>query len=151
MSFIDFVKYKSHQIIYNANRIILNARLDSLFLIGKKTIGLSANDGVHINVGDPKKSDDKSECIVNAPVIRLGLQSKGNSQPVARGADTEAILNSMLDSISSFSSQMSSATGVGVGTVDLAMVNAAAQKLLQEVKLIKKQVQNIKSKTVYTI
>jgi hypothetical protein len=151
MAFQDFQSFDGDQIIYSSERLVLNARKDSLFLLSKKTVSLSAGEGVHIDVGDPNNKKDSAKLIVNAPTIQLGLPEHGDLQPIAKGEETTAVIDSLLNALNKFCTTMQTAVGIGVGTVDLSLVKVAANALGQDVNLIKKRVENIKSKTTYSI
>src|SRR5690348_9436081 len=136
MSFIDFSTYSDHQQIINSDRIIVNAKKDSAFIIAKKTVGISANEELHVNVGD--------KVIVNAPEIQFGLSKDGKLEPVTKADTTAEILNDILAALNSFSSQLASAAGMGAGVVSLPTINTAATKLSADVIRISKKVENIK-------
>lgn len=151
MAFIDFSKYISDQLIFTADRILINAKEDSIFFISKESIGLSAKDSVHINVGSKNNSSSDNKLIINAPTIQLGLKSKGDLQPIAKGDATAGIINEIAKSLSEFALQLETATGIGVGTINLVQINAAANKLSQDINRIKKDIDNIKSNVTYSI
>lgn len=151
MAFQDFQNFEGDQIIYTSERIVLNGRTDSIFLLSKKTVSVSAGEGVHIDVGDPNNKKDSSKLIVNAPKIQMGLPEHGDVQPIAKGGETTEVINSICDALNKFCTTMQAAVGVGVGTVDLMLVKVAANALGQEINVIKKRVDNIKSATTYSI
>lgn len=143
MSFTDFNKYTGHQQIITSDRVIINAKEDAVFILAKETIGFSVGGSFHVNTGD--------EVIVNAPRIQLGLSTNGKLEPIAKGESTEQVMNDILSALSSFSSQLTSAQGVGAGIITLPTINAAAAKLTQDIARIKNKVEKIKSKVTYSI
>ncbi len=149
--FKDFNTYPGNQSIFNSDRIILNAKTDNIFLLSKDSICLSSGNSIHINVGDVNNKSDDYKFIINSPKIYLGLNTKGYSEPIAKGESTENIFNKILKSLSEFSNQVQSATGTGVGVVNIIALNTAANKLSKDINNIYKQVSSIKSKTSYTI
>ena len=150
MSFTDFNTYSGDQVILTSDRIVFNTKKDSIFFLSKDTIGFSAAGSFHINVGDTNKTDD-NVFIVNSPRIELGLANKGKLQPIAKGDETIKIFDQLLTALSSFSETMKGSVGIGVGTVDLPTIIAASSKLGLDVNNIRKNIDNIKSKTTFSI
>lgn len=152
MSFIPFNSYDKNQVFLNSDRIVLNSKEDSVFILSNKTVGISANDSVHINIGLVNDKDTNKKLIVNSPTIELGLSSKGTLEPITKGESAEAVLNDLTDAIAGFCNTIIPAKGIGVGVVDLTTIAVAAQNLLLKVQKIKSdKIPKIKSKTSYTI
>ena len=88
--------YTGNQVIINSDRLIFNAKHDSILLFANQSIGFSTNGSFHF---DTSKNDD-SNFIVNSPNIYLGLD-EGNlpTEPALLGNITEEWLNNMLDMI----------------------------------------------------
>lgn len=149
--FKDFNTYSENQTILNSDRVILNAKKDNVFILSKDSICLSSGNSVHINIGDVNNNSKDCKFIINSPKIELGLNTKGTLEPIAKADSTEEILNTILGSISDFSNQLQTATGTGVGVVNIIALNAAANKLSKDISNISKQLYKIKSKTSYTI
>ena len=60
--------YRGKQIIIDSNRVLLNAKNDSVFIVGDKAVGISTNGTFNID------SDGKT--IINSPQIDLGLDAE---------------------------------------------------------------------------
>jgi hypothetical protein len=151
MSFQDINTFKGNSVILNTDRIIFNTKKDNIFLLSKKDVVISAYGDVHINVGPENYTKKDKFFIVNSPIIQLGLSSKGELEPIAKGAQAEKILNKMITALDSFSIALKTATGAGAGVVNLIQINAAADKLSSDLKFIQKNIQKIKSETTYSI
>ena len=67
-------KYNGKQILITSDRLIFNAKDDSILLFSNKAIGFSTNGSFHFDTGE----EENSKFIVNAPKIYLGLKSDGN-------------------------------------------------------------------------
>ncbi len=146
----EFTKYNGEQLILTSDRIIFNSKVDSIFVISNETIGFSANDSVHFNVG--KKNSKNGLFIINSAKIQLGMTGKGSKlESVTKADSLESILNDLLNAISSFARTLSNANGTGSGVVALIPINIAANVMGQQISVIKKRVKDIKSKTSYTI
>jgi hypothetical protein len=149
---MDFNSYDKHYIILTADRLIFNSKEDSIYLLSNKTIGLSARESIHFNVGPAGEGDpSKHEFIVNSPRIQLGL---GDIESVAKGDTTVAFITETLNALSSFSSALRTAQGTGVGTIMLISINLASDKLNTEIARISKKYTGkdspINSKISYT-
>jgi len=151
MSFENINTYSGNSVTITSNRLIFNTNKDNLFLISSKDIIFSSYGEIHMNVGPRDYTKKDIKFVLNAPRIEMGLSSKGYLEPIAKGEKTEDILNSILNSLSSFTNSLKTATGTGVGTINLLQVNAAADKLSVELKQIQKNVEKIKSETTYSI
>ena len=80
--------YKGKQIIISSGRVIVHAKSDSVFLFGKKNVGLSSGGEVHI--------DANAEVFIDAPKISLGTKIDPSTmigmEPVLLGYKTNQIL-----------------------------------------------------------
>jgi len=89
--------YQGKQAIINSDRILFNAKNDSILLFSNKAIGFSTNGSFHFDTG----GGEENKFIVNAPIIYLGLQDNGN-YPVDSallGDRTEEWLGELLDMV----------------------------------------------------
>ena len=62
--------YQGKQVIIDSDRLIFNAKDDSILLFSNKAIGFSTNGSFHFDTSDKKDS----KFIVNSPNIYLGLK-----------------------------------------------------------------------------
>ena len=83
------------QIILNSDRIVLNAKSDSILISGQKSVGLSSNNSINI---------EAKEIFLDGRDIRLG--SKNASQPALKGEDTVELLKSLVTEISNLSTAL---------------------------------------------
>lgn len=160
MSFVDFNSFDSNYVILTSDRLILNAKSDSVFISSNKTIGFSAVEQIHFNVGPLNtKNPDKNYLIINSPLIQLGLPEnyKGDrNEPVAKANATVEFVNAVIQALNAFCDSISTATGTGVGVVTLAQLNASAtilkQKLIESTKdYSNTQTSKVNSKTTKTV
>lgn len=63
--------YKGNQVIINSDRLLFNAKSDSILLFSDKVIGFSTNGSFHFDTSPDK---DTSKFIINSPNIYLGLE-----------------------------------------------------------------------------
>jgi len=145
-SYTDFNSYDKSYVILTSDRLILNSKEDSIFLTSKRTIGLSAVEQVHINIGPLGKRDpEKNYLVVNSPRIQLGLPTGDkdkNNEPVAKAHSTIDFVNKVIKSLNDFCQSLSTATGTGVGTVALPQINAAAATLITALSEVKREYGN---------
>jgi len=88
-------KYNGKQILITSDRLIFNAKDDSILLFSNKAIGFSTNGSFHFDTGE----EENSKFVVNAPKIYLGLKSDGNlaNEPALLGNLTEQWLIDLMD------------------------------------------------------
>jgi len=61
-------KYAGKQVLISSDRILFNARKDSVFLFSDKSVGISTNGTFNVDTGE--------DTIINSPGIYLGLDAK---------------------------------------------------------------------------
>jgi hypothetical protein len=76
-------EYQGKQVLINSDRLVFNAKNDSILLYSDKVIGFSTNGSFHF---DTSSNKDKSNFIVNSPNIYLGLEFD-NSLPTEPAVD----------------------------------------------------------------
>ena len=67
----DLATYQNNQVLINSDRLIFNAKEDSILLFSDKVIGFSTNGSFHF---DTSPNKDTSKFVLNAPNIYLGLE-----------------------------------------------------------------------------
>jgi len=135
------ISYNEPQIIFNSNRIVANAKKDSILLSAQKSVSLSTNKSVNINT---------KSLIIDAGNIRLG--SKDARESVVKGDTLFFQLNSMLKALIQMTSIMKTSQlfpgGVPVADVAKNQVYDSVQTQLQ---LIQEDLETMLSKNVKTI
>ena len=63
-------EYQGKQVLINSDRLVFNAKNDSILLYSDRVIGFSTNGSFHF---DTSSNKDKSNFIVNSPNINLDL------------------------------------------------------------------------------
>lgn len=129
MSFTDFNSFEKDTVIVNSDRVILNSKDDSVFVLSKKTVGISAVDSVHFDVGLRGSKDKNNIFIINSPSIQLGLPENGVNEPVAKADSVINFINDILGALDAFSASLAAATALGVGVSGLPQINVAASTL----------------------
>ena len=90
--------YQGNQVLINSDRLIFNAKEDSILLFSDKAIGFSTNGSFHFDTSSDK---EQSKFIVNSPNIYLGLDFDNTlpKQSAVLAEDLIVILNEILDII----------------------------------------------------
>ena len=142
--------YQGKQVIINSDRLIFNAKDDSILLFSNKAIGFSTNGSFNFDTGNQKNN----KFIVNTPNIYLGLdQVTGDlpTEPAVLGNELEIILNEILDliddildDISTKVSYVTSAPGSPTAPNPSNINFLSIRKF--EIKNIKDSIEDIKSK-----
>jgi hypothetical protein len=86
-------QYKNPQVILNSDRIVINAKTDSILLSAQQSIGMSTNGSVNI---------DATSHYISSNDIKLG--SKNATQPVLLGNDTIDVLIQLTEAIKDLAS-----------------------------------------------
>jgi hypothetical protein len=149
--FKDIREYAGEQIILASNRLVFNARLDSILLSSRQYINLSAGDKVTIDVGVIDTDNEQNMFLVNAPRIQFGLGITAKTiEPVVKGDKLEEVLNDIIQALIEYSTNVS--TSVPPWSP---LLKIAELKLTGDLNRIKnnkiKPAGSIKSDVTYTI
>ena len=89
--------YQGKQVIINSDRLLFNAKNDSILLFSDKAIGFSTNGSVHFDTSE----DKESKFVVNSPSMYLGLNPDNSlaAEPALLGEQTDRWLNELLDMV----------------------------------------------------
>jgi hypothetical protein len=89
--------YQGNQVIINSDRLVFNAKKDTILLYSDKAIGFSTRGNFHF---DTDSSED-TKFIVNAPNIYLGLNNLRTgelpTEPAVLGNELKGLLIQILD------------------------------------------------------
>lgn len=129
MAFVDFNNFEKDTVILNSDRVILNSKDDSVFVLSKKTVGISAVESVHFDIGLRGSTNQDNKFVINAPNIQLGLPENGVNEPVAKADSVINFINDIIGALDAFSASLASATALGVGVSGLPQINVAASTL----------------------
>ena len=91
--------YQGNQVIINSDRLLFNAKTDSILLFSDKAIGFSTNGSFHFDTSSDK---NENKFVINSPNIYLGLEFDNSypTEPAVLGDQLEDALNRMLTLIS---------------------------------------------------
>ena len=99
MQFIPLnpTQFTGHQVIINSDRLIFNARNESILLYSLTSIGFSTKGNFHFDT----KNEPNNKFIVNAPNIYLGIGNLNTgelpTEPAVLGNELEILLTDILD------------------------------------------------------
>ena len=141
--------YQGNQVIINSDRLLFNAKEDSILLFSDKAISLSTNGSIHFDTSN----DDESNFIVNCPNIYLGLDYKDNLpiEPAVLGNTLEEFLNEVLDMIQNLwdaNIYEVSYTESGAITGPSSTNFGVESRITGQIENLKKQIEFIKSNNV---
>ena len=113
--------FQGNQVIIDSDRLLFNAKDDSILLFSNKAIGFSTNGSIHFDTSDKKEGDESSKFIINSPNIYLGLDYKGEfpTEPAVLGDylgdvwldDLLECVEGLIDDITTKVSYMTTAPG----------------------------------------
>jgi len=131
--------YRGKQIIIDSDRVLLNAKDDSVFILGDKAVGISTNGTFNIDSG--------GKTIINSPQIDLGLDAK---HPVIKGDEFLAIFQQFLLVINQITvPELEEATDSN--DVKIASVNRAGEGLRKATEALTELLPSTLSDTVKTL
>ena len=130
--------YRGRQIIIDSGRVLLNAKDDSVFIIGDKAVGISTNGTFNIDSG--------GKTIINSPQIDLGLDAK---HPIIKGDEFLSIFQQFLLVINQITvPELEEATDSN--DVKIASVNRAGEGLRKATEALSELLPGVLSDTVKT-
>ena len=138
--------YTGNQVLINSDRLIFNAKNDSILLFSDKAIGFSTNGSFHF---DTSSDENESKFVVNSPNIYLGLEFDNTlpEQPAVLGNELVSSLVEILDlitklyqdlsfSISFMSTSPGTPTGLNPTNYDI------MQKRMREIQNVRERWQD---------
>ena len=134
-------QYTKPQVIINSDRLVFNAKTDSVLLSAEKSVGLSSNDSLNFN---------SKNYIVAAGSIKLG--SKDATEPLVKGETLYKNLTQVVDALITLVNVMEvqQLWPGGVPTPDGA-TSITARTTRDILDNVKKDLVNIKSKVSKTV
>ena len=130
--------YRGKQIIIDSDRVLLNDKNDSIFILGDKAVGISTNGTFNIDSG--------GKTIINSPQIDLGLEAK---HPIIKGDEFLAIFQQFLLVINQITvPELETATDSN--NVKIASVNRAGEGLRKATEALSELLPATLSDTVKT-
>ena len=142
--------YQGKQVLINSDRLLFNAKEDSILLFSNRAIGFSTNGSFNFDTSNNKES----KLVINTPKIYLGIDhSTGNlpTEPAVLGNELEIILNEILtliddilDDISTKVSYVTSAPGSPTAPNPTNFDYLAIRRF--EIENIRGSIEDIKSK-----
>ena len=138
---ISTLDYKEPQVVFNSNRVIINAKKDSILLSAQNSVSLSTNSTVNINT---------KNMVVDAGSIKLG--SKNARESVVKGDTLFFQLNSVLKALIQMTSilKTSQSWPNGVPVADIAK-NQVYDSVQTQLQLVQEDLETMLSKNVKTI
>jgi hypothetical protein len=141
--------YKGNQVIINSDRLLFNAKNDSILLFSNSSISFSSNESIHFDTSN----SDESNFIVNCPNIYLGLDYRDELpiEPAVLGNQLEEILNEILDVMQDLwdaNLYEVSYTESGVVTGPSSTNFGVGSRISGQISGLKKQIESIKSNNV---
>ena len=134
-------QYANPQIIFNSDRIIINAKNDSILISGQNSVGLSSNGSINL--------ESTSEINIASKLTRLG--SKNANQSVLRGDETVAYLKILITELQNMAEALKVVQDwPGGAPAPNPVVLTAANSALQVFENVYNEIDSIKSKIVKT-
>jgi hypothetical protein len=135
-------QFANPQVILNSDRIILNAKSDSVLISGQNSVGLSSNGSINL--------ESTSEINIASKLTRLG--SKNANQSVLRGDETVAYLKILITELQNIAEALKVVQDWPSGApVPNPVILTAANQQLQVFENVYNEIDSVKSKIVKTV
>lgn len=138
--------YVSSQLIFNSDRITLNAKKDEILLFAKTNIELNSDNIINLN--------SSTAVHINSPSIALGTKSDGTypTEPVLLGEKTYELFLDLFGTLTTLAGFLSTATvATTEGAICVTDCNVAGAQLLEDITGLLDKLDTITSDNVYTI
>jgi len=134
-------QFNQPQVIFNSNRIVLNAKSDSVLISGQKSVGLSSNQSINL---------EAKQIYIDGIDIRLG--NKSASQSILKGEDTIQLLKIVITELLNITTILKNSQIYPEGVpVPDALMNTTATVASNNLNKILAEIDSIKSNFVKTI
>lgn len=135
-------QFVNPQIILNSDRIVLNAKTDSVLISGQNSVSISSNNSVNI--------ESTSEIDIASKLVKLG--SANASQAVLRGDETVEYLKILITELQNLSEALKVIQDWPGGVpAPNPIILTTANSSLQVFQTIYNEIDSIKSKIVKTV
>jgi hypothetical protein len=135
-------QFVNPQIILNSDRIVLNAKTDSVLISGQNSVGISSNNSINI--------ESTSEIDIASKLVKLG--STNASQAVLRGDETVEYLKILITELQNLSEALKVIQDWPGGVpAPNPIILATANSSLQVFQTIYNEIDSVKSKIVKTV
>lgn len=134
-------QYLNPQIILNSDRVVINAKNDSVLISGQNSVGLSSNGSINL--------ESTSEINIASKLTRLG--NKDANQSVLRGDETVAYLKILITELQNLAEALKVVQDwPGGAPAPNPVILTAANSALQVFENVYNEIDSIKSKIVKT-
>ena len=136
--------YTKPQIALNSNRVVINAKTDSVLISGNSSVSLSSMNGVYLEA--------KQKICIDSTDVRLG--SKDAKEPILKGDLTVEYLKIIVKEIANLATALKTIqvfTGPNVVGVPDSAIQGPAKLAAQNLEEVLEQLDDIKSNFVKTI
>jgi hypothetical protein len=135
-------QYANPQLILNSDRVVINAKNDSVLISGQNSVGISSNGSVNV--------ESTSEINIASKLTRLG--SKNANQSVLRGDETIAYLKILITELQNMAEALKVVQDwPGGAPTPNPVVLTAANSALQVFENVYNEIDSVKSKIVKTV
>jgi hypothetical protein len=135
-------QFANPQVILNSDRIVLNAKSDSILISGEKSVGLSSNGSVNI--------ESTGEINIASKLTRLG--NKNANQSVLRGDETVEYLKILINELQNIAEALKVVQDwPGGAPTPNPVVLTTANAALKVFENVYNQIDSVKSKIVKTV
>ena len=137
--------YKGNQVMISSGRVQLHSKDDSIFLFGKRGVGISTNGILGV--------DAKEGVTLSAPIIELGVEAKNPAygQPIIKGNDFITQFSRLLQALDGLALALSNLKSETVGIAASVPFIVSQATLLQSlIKSLTIQLPTVLSTTTYT-
>jgi len=134
-------QFANPQIILNSDRVVINAKTDSVLISGQNSVGLSSNGSINL--------ESTSEINITSKLTRLG--SKNANQSVLRGDETVEYLKILINELQNIVEALKVVQDwPGGAPVPNPVVLTTANAALKVFENVYNQIDSVKSKIVKT-
>jgi hypothetical protein len=135
-------QFANPQVILNSDRVVINAKTDSVLISGQNSVGLSSNGSINL--------ESTSEINIASKLTRLG--SKSANQSVLRGDETVEYLKILITELQNMAEALKVVQDwPGGAPTPNPVVLTAANSALQVFENVYNEIDSVKSKTVKTL
>tara|TARA_Y100000593_G_scaffold78139_1_gene144895 strand:+ start:1470 stop:2813 length:1344 start_codon:yes stop_codon:yes gene_type:complete len=147
---IDIYEYKNPQMLLASERLIFNARNDSIFMSAFQFLHFGAGNTITFSTSNNFLISAETRTVIDSPIIKLGTDNNEDTEPLVLGDELVNFLKNLMNAIKKMNDTINQQVfATGAGPTAVGPTNAAAFSAINtiDIKKLEDTIEDILSQT----